>query len=192
LTDRFDEDNTDIDMIVDTKIDEAIRKIPDFPKPGILFFDLTSILTNHDVFAHVVDKMVEMYRDVPIDAVAAIEARGFLFASPFAYRRGVPLILLRKKGKLPGKTISREFDLEYGTDTIEVHTDDVVPGSRVLVIDDLIATGGTVSAACSLIDDAGANVCGVFSVVALPFLDFSSRLPGREIRYLQEYVTEKL
>lgn len=177
-------------MVTDKKIDSAIRKVPDFPKPGILFFDLTSILTNHGVFSYVVDRMVEMYQSERIDAVAAIEARGFLFASPYAYRAGIPLILLRKKGKLPGKTVSQEFELEYGTDTIEVHEADIPTGKRVLIVDDLIATGGTVSAACSLLEGAGAEVAGIFSVVALPFLDFSTRLPERNIQYLHEYSTE--
>ncbi len=177
-------------MKVDTRIDEAIRKIPDFPKPGILFYDLTSVLTNPEVFSYVLDRMVTAYEHSGIQAVAAIEARGFLFAAPFAYRIRVPLILLRKAGKLPGETIAREFALEYGTDTIEMHCGDVTPGANVLIVDDLIATGGTVEAACGLIEDAGGVVSGVFSVVALPFLNFRDRLPGREITYLHEYASE--
>jgi len=174
----------------DAIIDGAIRKVPDFPKPGILFYDLTSLLAAPDAFAHTVDRMEEIYRDEPLDAVAAIEARGFLLAAPFALRKRLPLVLLRKKGKLPGAVLSREFQLEYGTDRIEVHQDDLPKGGRVLVVDDLIATGGTVEAACELIEEAGAIVAGVFAVVALPFLDFSSKLTGRDVRYLQEYASE--
>ncbi len=177
-------------MRIDTVVDEAIRKTPDFPKPGILFYDLTSLLANPSAFAHTVDRMVEIYRDRPVQAVAAIEARGFLVAAPFAYRQGLPLILLRKSGKLPGRTIGREFELEYGTDRIGGHAEAIPPGGNVLVVDDLIATGGTVEAACELLEEAGAHVAGVFAVVALPFLNFASRLAGREIDYLHEYHSE--
>ena len=174
----------------DPIIDAAIRKVPDFPKPGILFYDLTSLLVQPDAFAHTVDRMEQIYRDQPLDAVAAIEARGFLLAAPYAIRRHIPLILLRKTGKLPGEVISREFELEYGTDRIEVHREDVPNGGRILVVDDLIATGGTVEAACELVEGAGATVAGVFAVVALPFLDFDTKLTNRTITYLQEYNSE--
>ncbi|MFP4212004.1 MAG: adenine phosphoribosyltransferase, partial [Alkalispirochaeta sp.] len=147
----------------DAIVDGAIRKVPDFPKPGILFYDLTSLLATPDAFAYTVDRMEEIYRDEPLDAVAAIEARGFLLAAPFALRKHLPLVLLRKKGKLPRTVRSREFQLEYGTDRIEVHQDDVPRGGRVLVVDDLIATGGTVEAACELIEEVGASVAGVFA-----------------------------
>ncbi|MCG8477654.1 MAG: adenine phosphoribosyltransferase [Spirochaetales bacterium] len=177
-------------MVTDEAIDAAIRKIPDFPKAGILFYDLTSLLAAPDAFSYTVDRMVDMYADRDIRAVAAIEARGFLLAAPFAYRQNLPLILLRKAGKLPGKTLGREFSLEYGTDRIEVHSDDVPPGADILVVDDLIATGGTVEAACELIEEAGARVAGVFAVVALPFLGFAARLRGRDVRFLQEYASE--
>jgi adenine phosphoribosyltransferase len=174
----------------DLVVDGAIRKTPDFPKPGILFYDLTSLLANPVAFAHTVNRMVEIYRGRKIDAVAAIEARGFLLAAPFAYREGIPLVLLRKAGKLPGRTLSREFALEYGTDRIEVHAEDVPAGGRILVVDDLIATGGTVEAACELLEEAGATIAGVFAAVALPFLNFGERLAGREVRYLHEYAGE--
>lgn len=177
-------------MREDAVIDAAIRRVPDFPKPGILFYDLTSLLAQPEAFRHTVDRMIDTYRDVPIDAVAAIEARGFLLAAPFAYKRGVPLVLLRKKGKLPGTTLGRTFELEYGSDTVEVHREDVPKGGRVLVVDDLIATGGTVEAACELLEEAGATVIGVFAVVALPFLHYETRLAGRDIIYLQGYAGE--
>lgn len=177
-------------MRQDDIIDKAIRRVPDFPKPGILFYDLTSLLAQPEAFRHTVDTMLDTYRDRPLDAVAAIEARGFLLAAPFAYRRGIPLILLRKKGKLPGETLSRTFELEYGEDTVEVHQEDVPRDANVLVVDDLIATGGTVEAACELLEEAGARVSGVFAVVALPFLHYETRLAGREIIYLQGYASE--
>ena len=173
--------------IQDPVIDDAIRKVPNFPKPGILFYDLTGLLAVPEAFRHTVACMDETYDGVQLDAVAAIEARGFLLAAPFAHRHKLPLILLRKKGKLPGKVIGREFDLEYGTDRIEVHREDVPVGGNILVVDDLIATGGTVEAACELLEEAEARVAGVFAVVALPFLNFHEKLKGREITYLQEY-----
>ena len=174
----------------DPIIDRAIRKVPDFPKPGILFYDLTGLLVEPAAFAHTIDRMVELYDGEAIEGVAAIEARGFLFAAPFAYRTGLPLVLLRKKGKLPGDTISRSFDLEYGTDTIEMHRDDAPKGKRILVVDDLVATGGTVEAACGLLEDVGATVQSVFAVVALPFLPFADRLQGRDLRYFVAYHSE--
>lgn len=182
--------DTNKEPIVDPIIDDAIRKVPDFPKPGILFYDLTGLLAVPDAFAHTVERMDEAYADSRIDAVAAIEARGFLLAAPFAYRRRLPLILLRKKGKLPGKVLSREFELEYGTDRIEVHREDVPVGGHILVVDDLIATGGTVEAACELLEEAEAHVAGIFAVVALPFLNFQEKLKDREITWLQEYTSE--
>ncbi len=174
-------------ICIDPRIDQAIRKVPDFPKPGILFYDLTSLLSHSEAFRYTVDRMVELYTDEHLDAVAAIEARGFLLAAPFAYQRGIPLILLRKKGKLPGEVVRRSFDLEYGQDTIEVHRADVPVGGRVLVVDDLIATGGTVEAACELLEETGAQVAGVFAAVALPFLDFDARLSQRDVRWLHQY-----
>lgn len=177
-------------MIEDRVIDQAIRKVPDFPKAGILFYDLTGVLTEPTAFSHTVERMRELYIERKLDAVAAIEARGFLFAAPFAYRMGLPLILLRKAGKLPGATLHREFELEYGTDRIEVHAEDVPAGGRILIVDDLIATGGTVHAACDLLEEAGAQIESIFAVVALPFLNYDTRLGGRDVRYLHEYVSE--
>ncbi len=171
-------------------LDQAIRKIPDFPKQGILFYDITSILTNPEAFAYCVDTIVGIYRDSGIDAVACIEARGFLFASPVALQLGLPIVLVRKKGKLPGETLEKTFSLEYGMDTIQVHKADVAAGSRYLVIDDLIATGGTVKAAVELIEEGGAAVHEICCIIGLPFLPYKDLLSGYQVRTLIDYHSE--
>ncbi|GAB4367151.1 MAG: adenine phosphoribosyltransferase [Spirochaetales bacterium] len=172
------------------RLDRAIRKIPDFPKPGILFYDLTGILMNPAVYAECIQSLKEQVIQLKGNALAAIEARGFLFAAPLARELGIPLILVRKKGKLPGKTLSKTFDLEYGTDTIEVHREDVRPDFQVVLVDDLIATGGTLKAAISLIAEAGSRVVGVVSVVGLPFLSFREKLGDLPVYTLLEYHSE--
>jgi adenine phosphoribosyltransferase len=171
-------------------LDDYIRKVPDFPKKGILFYDITSILTNSGAFNYCIDSMIGMYRDKKIDAVAAIEARGFLFAAPYAARAQIPLILIRKKGKLPGRTLAKKYALEYGEAEIEIHPDDVSPGSRVLLLDDLIATGGTLKAARELITACGAEVPQIFGVLGLPFLNYEKVLAPTPIRTLINYHSE--
>ena len=177
-------------MAGDKIVEAAIRTVPDFPKPGVLFYDLTGIMMRPEAFAHCIDRMVELYRRMPLDAVAAVEARGFVFAAPFAYRRRLPLVLVRKKGKLPGKTLRAGFALEYGEDVIEVHTSDLEPGMCVLLVDDLIATGGTLKAAAGLIENAGASVAEIFGVVGLPFLDHASALSGYRVTTLVQFSSE--
>ncbi|MBN1520234.1 MAG: adenine phosphoribosyltransferase [Spirochaetales bacterium] len=171
-------------------LDDAIRKVPDFPKPGILFYDITSVLTNPDAFKYCIDAMVKLYKGRDIDAVAAVESRGFLFAAPFAERLGLPLILVRKKGKLPGKTRSRSYALEYGEAEIEMHEADIPAGGKVLIVDDLIATGGTLKAAAELLREGGAEPVGVFAVIGLPFLDYASVLGDMDVTTLIEYFGE--
>jgi adenine phosphoribosyltransferase len=171
-------------------LDACIRRVPDFPKEGVLFYDITSILTNPPAFRYCVDAMVEHYQGKGIDAIAAIEARGFLFAAPFAVRMGVPLILIRKKGKLPGKTLVKSYSLEYAQAAIELHREDVPPGARILLTDDLIATGGTLRAARELLTEAGAVVTGIFGVVGLPSLNFRAVLGDIPIHTLIEYDSE--
>jgi len=171
-------------------LDDAIRKVPDFPKPGILFYDITSVLADPRAFRYCIDAMVRAYRDEHLDAVAAVEARGFLFAAPFAARRGLPLILVRKKGKLPGKTLSRSYCLEYGQAEIEMHEADIPRGGRVLIVDDLIATGGTIRAAADLLASGGAVPVGVFAVIGLPFLRYEAVLGDLPARTLIEYFGE--
>ena len=174
----------------DFNLDEAIRKIRDFPKPGILFYDITSILMKPPAFRCCIDRMMELYEDGDFSAVAAVESRGFLFAAPFAERKELPLLLLRKKGKLPGRTLSRTFKLEYGEDTIEVHKDDVEPGMKILLVDDLIATGGTLKASAEMLTEAGARVVGIFSVIGLPFLNYADLLSDYQVHTLIEYHSE--
>jgi adenine phosphoribosyltransferase len=171
-------------------LDDYIRKVPDFPKKGILFCDITSILVNPQAFQFCIDSMVERYKDMSIDAVAAIEARGFLFAAPFAVSMKIPLIPIRKKGKLPGVTLSKKFDLEYAQAEIEVHREDVPAGKRILLTDDLIATGGTLNAARSLLEAGGAIVPEIFGVVALPFLNYEKILAPTPVTTLIQYQGE--
>ncbi len=177
-------------MEIGFDLDSAIRKVPDFPHKGILFYDITSILTDPTAFRFCVDRMLEIYDDADMDAVAAIEARGFLFAAPFARERNLPLILVRKKGKLPGETYSRSFKLEYGTDSIEIQREDLRRPRRILLVDDLIATGGTLRAAAEIIEDAGSTVAGIFSVIGLPFLKYSEILGRYRTVTLIDYAGE--
>ncbi|MDR2510659.1 MAG: adenine phosphoribosyltransferase [Spirochaetaceae bacterium] len=176
--------------MLNLNLDDYIRKVPDFPKPGVLFYDITSLITEPRLFGHCIDRMVELYKDRNIDAVAAIETRGFLFAAPFALRLGIPMILIRKKGKLPGKTISKKYDLEYNSAEIELQPVDVKPGWRVLLTDDLIATGGTLAAGKELLLEAGAQVPEIFGVVGLPFLKYDEKLAGTPITTLVNYSAE--
>ncbi|MDA8424740.1 MAG: adenine phosphoribosyltransferase [Treponema sp.] len=171
-------------------LDDAIRKVPGFPKEGILFYDITSVLANPDAFRYCIDSMVRLYKGSGLDAVAAIESRGFVFAAPFCDRLGLPLLLVRKKGKLPGRTISASYELEYGRAEIEMHVDDIPSGGKVLIVDDLIATGGTVKATIELLRRGGAEAVGVFSVVGLPYLEYDKALGDLPVRTLIEYFGE--
>jgi adenine phosphoribosyltransferase len=168
-------------------LDDYIRKVPDFPKKGILFYDITSILASPAAFQFCIDSMVNLYQNKSIDAVAAIEARGFLFASPLAAVMKIPLIPIRKKGKLPGITLSKKYDLEYAQAEIEVHRADVPEGKRILLMDDLIATGGTLSAARELLTAGGAIVPEIFGIVALPFLNYAKVLAPTPVTTLIQY-----
>lgn len=156
--------------------DKCIRRVPDFPKPGILFYDVTSIMVNPQAFKFVIDEMVKIYKDKKIDAIAGIESRGFIFAAPLAEKLGIPLVLIRKKGKLPGETYECSYSLEYGTATVEAHKADIKKGQNFLIVDDLVATGGTISAARNLIEQGGAEVSDIFGVIGLPALNYESVL----------------
>lgn len=157
-------------------LDKVIRKVPDFPKPGILFYDITSIFTHPEAFRFSVEKMIKTYEGKQIDGVIAIESRGFLFGACYAEKLGVPLVLARKKGKLPGKTIQQSYDLEYGSATLEIHLDDLPAGKRWLIIDDLIATGGTLQAVAQMVERQKSTVAGIFGVIGLPFLNFNDKI----------------
>lgn len=174
----------------DMDLAKIIRKIPDFPRKGIQFYDITSILTNPEAFRYCIDRIIESCREKKPDAVAAIEARGFVFAAPVAYSLHVPLILLRKKGKLPGITLGKKFTLEYGEDEIQVHRDDVRKGSTIILIDDLIATGGTTRAAVNLLEDAGGKIAGIWAIIGLPFLGYASALKDFTIKTLIDFESE--
>jgi adenine phosphoribosyltransferase len=168
-------------------LDDYIRKVPDFPKKGVLFYDITSVLAQPAAFTYCIDSMAGINGEKKIDAVAAIEARGFLFAAPFAVRMKIPLILIRKKGKLPGRTMTKKYSLEYAEAEIEIHPDDVPAGGRILLMDDLIATGGTLHAARELITSCGARVPEIFGVVGLPFLNYEKILAPTPVRTLINY-----
>lgn len=168
-------------------LDKSIRRVPDFPKPGILFYDITSVFVNPEAFKYCIDKMVEIYKDSKIDAIAGVDSRGFLFAAPLAEKLGIPLVLIRKKGKLPGDTYTCKYSLEYGTAEVEVHKSDVEKGKNYLVVDDLIATGGTLVAARNLIEQGGGTVTDFFGVIGLPELNYEKVLSPSKITTLINY-----
>jgi adenine phosphoribosyltransferase len=164
-----------------------IRDIPDFPKPGIVFKDITPILQNHHVFDSTIRALVDRYKDKGIDAVVGIESRGFFFAAPLAHQLRASLVPVRKKGKLPYKTVNVSYDLEYGSATIEMHTDAIKKGQKVLVVDDLLATGGTAGAACKLVKGQGGNVVECAFIVELKFLGGRDKIPGTPVHSLVSY-----
>lgn len=168
-------------------LDKSIRRVPDFPKPGILFYDITSIIVNPEAFKFCIEQMLEKYANSKFDAVAAVESRGFVFAAPFAEKLGIPLILVRKKGKLPCDTYQCSYALEYGTATLEVHKSDVKKGQKILVVDDLIATGGTLAAAKNVLEQGGAIVTDYFGVIGLPSLNYEKVLSPCKITTLINY-----
>jgi adenine phosphoribosyltransferase len=157
----------------------CIRDIPDFPKPGIIFKDITPLLINPTAFARVVDLLYERYRDRGINKVVGIEARGFLFATPLAYRLGAGLVIVRKPGKLPYKTRRTSYALEYGQDSVEMHIDAIDPGDRVVLVDDVLATGGTLSAVAEMVEQSEGSLEELCVVIELGFLNGRSRLKNR-------------
>ncbi|MBQ9238251.1 MAG: adenine phosphoribosyltransferase [Treponema sp.] len=168
-------------------IDNAIRRIPDFPKPGVLFYDITGIFVQPAAFTYCIDRMIALYRGSAIDAVAGVESRGFLFAAPFAERMRLPLVLIRKKGKLPGAKYTCSYSLEYGTASIEAHQLDIEAGKKYLIVDDLIATGGTLNAARNLIEQGNGIVTGYFGVIGLPNLQYETALAPYPVQTLITY-----
>lgn len=164
-----------------------IRDIPDFPKPGILFKDITPLLSDPAAFQAAIDLFTDQFRQRPIDAIAAAEARGFLFAAPLALTMKKPLIPLRKPGKLPYRTHSLQYDLEYGSAELQIHVDGLTPGARVLMIDDLLATGGTLAAACQLVEKAGGRVVCCAVLLELLFLKGREKLLPHETFSILQY-----
>jgi adenine phosphoribosyltransferase len=164
-----------------------IRNIPDFPKPGIQFKDITPLLASPRAFRYVVDQLVNRYRDSKLEAIAAAEARGFLFAAPMALALNTALVPLRKPGKLPYTTLSHAYDLEYGSAELHMHIDAVRPGTRVLLVDDVLATGGTMKAAVDLVKKAGGEVVGCAFLMELTFLEGRARLAPAEVFSLLSY-----
>ncbi|TPW19322.1 MAG: adenine phosphoribosyltransferase [Elusimicrobia bacterium] len=164
-----------------------IRDIPDFPKKGIVFKDITPLLKDSRAFSMMAESIAVSYEDTGITHVAVIESRGFLLGSAIASQLGVGVIPIRKKGKLPWKVHQASYELEYGTDVIEVHQDAAGPGDRVLIVDDVIATGGTAKAACELIEKLGAKVAGIALLIELSFLKGREKLPGRDVQALINY-----
>src|SRR5438105_226797 len=160
----------------DIDIKSLIRTVPDFPKPGILFRDITTLLKHADGFHAVVEQLVGAYRGRAIDKIAAIESRGFIVGAALAYKLNVGFVPIRKRGKLPAENFGRDYELEYGTDRLEVHQDAIARGERLLLVDDLIATGGTAEAALTLITIAGGSVAGCAFVVELPELGGRKKL----------------
>ena len=163
-------------MSVEEKLKSAIRDVPDFPKPGIIFKDISTIMLDPKLSAEVLDYLVDSYQSKGIEAIAGVESRGFLFGYPLAIRLGVPFVLIRKQGKLPYDKISHSYELEYGNAVIEMHTDAISHGQNVLIHDDLLATGGSASAAAELIQKCGGKIAGFSFLVNLSFLQGEEKL----------------
>ncbi|RPI11535.1 MAG: adenine phosphoribosyltransferase [Acidobacteriales bacterium] len=166
---------------------KLIREVPDFPKPGILFYDITTLLKDRDGLRAVIDALKERYQKTPVDVVLGIEARGFIFAPALAYALGAGFVPVRKPKKLPATTTCEEYQLEYGTDKLEIHEDAIQPGQNVLIVDDLLATGGTAAAVARLVERLGGKVTGLGFVVELTFLNGRAKLDGRDVFSLLQY-----
>ncbi len=163
------------------KLEDKIRDVQDFPIKGVLFKDITTLLKDPDAYHQAIGLMVDRYRDAKIDIVVGMESRGFIFAAPMAYLLGAGLVPVRKLGKLPAETVKCEYSLEYGTNTLEIHKDAIQPGQRVLVVDDLLATGGTTVATVKLVEKLGGQVAGVVFLIELTFLHGRDKLKGYNI-----------
>lgn len=163
------------------RLEEYVRSIPDFPEEGIIFRDVTSVLQDAEGLHLAIDTMQEKIQDLDYDVVAGPESRGFIFGTPIAYNNRKPFVLIRKKGKLPCETVEMTYDLEYGTATIEMHKDSIKPGQKVLIVDDLMATGGTTEAMIKLIESLGGVVVGVVVLIELAGLNGRSRLEGYRV-----------
>lgn len=171
--------------MVDLK--SVIRDVPDFPKEGIIFKDITTLLKDKEAFHQAVDEICGAYKDTPIDQIVCVESRGFIFGAPVAYNLGTGLVLVRKPGKLPAETNQVTYDLEYGTDTLEIHKDSVNEGDKVLIVDDLLATGGTTKATIELVEKLGGEVVSVAFLIELTFLNGRDKFKGYPITSFLQY-----
>ena len=169
------------------KLEEYVITIPDFPEPGIMFRDITSVIQDPDGLKLAVDGLVDLLKDTDFDLIVGPESRGFIFGMPMAYNLHKPFVLVRKKGKLPRETVSVRYDLEYGSAEIEVHKEDIKPGERVVLVDDLLATGGTMSAAAELMKKLGANVVRMAFLIELEGLKGREKLEGYEVSSVVKY-----
>ncbi|MCI8596882.1 MAG: adenine phosphoribosyltransferase [Lachnospiraceae bacterium] len=169
------------------KMEEYVRSIPDFPEPGIIFRDVTSVLQDADGLQLAIDSMQNLLKDVDFDVVVGAESRGFVFGTPIAYNLHKPFVLVRKKGKLPCETISKEYDLEYGSAVIEMHKDSIKPGQKVVLVDDLIATGGTIEAAAQLVESLGGEVVKIIFLMELAGLKGRERLAKYDVASVISY-----
>jgi adenine phosphoribosyltransferase len=166
---------------------KMIRDVPDFPKEGIVFKDITTLIKDPEAFKRVIDLLTEHYSEQQIDVVVAVEARGYIFGAPVAYQLGVGFVPVRKVGKLPAETVRAEYELEYGTDAVEMHRDAIEPGQRVLIIDDLIATGGSAAATAHLVETVGGEVVSVAFLIELTFLKGVDKLKEYDVFTMIEY-----
>jgi adenine phosphoribosyltransferase len=169
------------------ELSDCVRDIPDFPKPGVVFKDITPLLSNTEAFRSTIDLIAEHFEGHPIDRVLGVEARGFIIAAPVAYRFGAAFVPVRKAGKLPWEIEREEYELEYGTDLLEIHRDAVDPGDRVVIVDDVLATGGTAAATIRLAEKLGGTVAGLAFVIELGFLGGRSKLDGYDVLSLVTY-----
>jgi adenine phosphoribosyltransferase len=174
-------------MLTNIKLTDYIRDIKDFPKPGIIFKDIAPLLSDKDALREAIEALTKPFKGQEIDYVAAVEARGFIFGSAVAKELGAGFIPIRKPGKLPFDTNSVTYDLEYGTDTLEIHTDAVKAGDKVLMVDDLLATGGTMAAACELIEKLGASISGLTFLIELTFLPGRDKLKSHPVHTVISY-----
>ncbi len=169
------------------KVEDYIRSIPDFPEPGIIFRDVTSILQDADGLKLAIDSMIALLKDVDFDVIAGAESRGFIFGMPIAYALGKPFVPIRKAGKLPCEVVSAEYELEYGTATIEIHKDAILPGQKVVLVDDLIATGGTIQAAAGLVEKLGGEVVKIIFLMELAGLKGREKLAKYDVASVVTY-----